>query len=198
MNTRLDFTLSQDELSAVLEAMNYSEYKEVRPRATAIHMLHLGQTALQVAKVMNVANVTVYGWFHAFKAEGVAGLRDKEGRGRRRKATDEYVRLLEEALNIHSPADYGYDFSIWTMPTLAAHLEEKSGIHLSQRALQDLLKAEGYVYRRPKFSLRYLQDAEAVAAAREQLSELKRGRVNQEKTEKPSTSWSLWTKQPPL
>lgn len=198
MSKRIDFTLSETELETIVEAISYSQYKEVRPRATALHMLHMGQVVTEVAKVMNVTKVTIYDWFHAFKESDVAGLRDKEGRGRRRKATDEYVALLKDALEKYPPSYYGYEFSIWSIATLSAHLEEATGIHLSERSFYDLLAAEGYVYRRPKYSLQHLQDAEAVAAAREQLGELKRGRVNQEKTENPTISWSLWTKQPSL
>jgi transposase len=197
MSNRIEFTLSADEVEAILHAINYSEYKEVRPRATAIHLLHQGHTVRQAAVIMGVEPVTIYEWFHRFKQNGVAGLRDKPGRGRRRKATDEYIRLLEDALDNHPPADYGYGFSVWTAGRLSTHLEEATGITLSERTLQELMSARGYVYRSPKESLKYLQDAQAVAAARAQLSELKRGRRKQGQTENQSTSWSLWTKQPP-
>jgi len=198
MTKRIVFTLSADEVEGILHEINYSQYKEVRQRATAIHLLHQGQTARQVAVVMGVDPVTIYQWFHAFKGKGAEGLRDKSGRGRRRKASDEYIRLLEEALDVHPPADYGYGFSIWTAARLIEHLEELTGITLSERTMQGLMNARGYVYRRPKYSLKYLQDPEAVAAAQEQLSELKRGRAHQEKTENQSSSWSLWTKHPLL
>ena len=54
--------------------------------------------------------------------------------------------------------------------------------------MSELLKEEGYRYRRPKQDLSHLQDQEAKKRANELLEELKKGR------QKQASSSSLWTK----
>ena len=61
---------------------------------------------------------------------------------------------------------------------------------LSVSRLRVVLKARGYVYRRPKHTLSNLQDLQAKEDARKLLGELKKG------LSKTISSSSLWTKQP--
>ncbi len=72
------------------------------------------------------------------------------------------------------PSEFGYDFTIWTIDRLRAHLEKKTGISLSESRFRALLKRKGYRYRRPKYDLGHLQDKEAKAKAAEVPEELKK------------------------
>jgi transposase len=88
------------------------------------------------------------------------------------------------------PSELGYDFAIWTIERLRAHLEKKTGVSLSESRFRALLKRKGYRYRRPKYDLGHLQDQDAKAKAAELLEALKKRSL-----EKMSSS-SLWTKRP--
>jgi transposase len=195
MNTRIDYTLTETDLAAVVHAMQYDKRTGVSGRATAIHLLHLGHMPSVVADMLSVRRNTIHVWHGRFRRGGVEGLVDKAGRGRPRKATATYNAMLEEALS-RSPADYGYIYRVWTCKRLAQHLEKVTGILLSVRALQDLLVHLGYVYKRPKYTLKHLQDPAAVAIAEATLAELKRGASNETQAESQPMSSSLWTKQP--
>jgi transposase len=96
---------------------------------------------------------------------------------------------LDEALN-SDPASYGYSFTIWTTARLRQHLEQRTGIRLSQGRFVELLEREGYVFRRPKKDLQAKQDKTAKQQAADLLDELKRGQ------KVVISSFSLWTKQP--
>ncbi|MEM6283371.1 MAG: hypothetical protein AAF787_14345, partial [Chloroflexota bacterium] len=60
MGKRIDFTLAEDELKTVEEAINHSVHAEVRQRAIAIRLLHLGQRPEQVAEAVMVTANTIY------------------------------------------------------------------------------------------------------------------------------------------
>lgn len=49
MAKRLDFTLTEEQLSEIEQAINHSVHAEVRQRAIALRLLHLGQSPDQVA-----------------------------------------------------------------------------------------------------------------------------------------------------
>ena len=88
------------------------------------------------------------------------------------------------------PSEVGYDFTIWTVERLSAHLEKLTGIRLSESRLRALIKRKGYRYRRPKHDLGHLQDKAAKSKAAEILDELKK------RSAETILNSSLWTKRP--
>lgn len=184
-----DYQLTDEELETIEQTMRHDKRPEVRQKAQAIHLLHLGQPVSHVAKMMAVTRTSIYKWHNAWRANGIDGLARQKGSGRCRKATPEYERLLEETLAT-APAEHGYDFTVWTVDRLREHLFEKTGIMLSDRTLNTTLKRLGYVYRRPKHDLTYLHDPEVMERAEAQLEALKKRPLKEE----PLSS-SLWTKQ---
>jgi hypothetical protein len=67
-------------------------------------------------------------------------------------------------------------------------LEKQTGILLSANRFRALLKANGYVYRRPKHDLKSLQDPEARQKAEIWLEGLKKA------PKQKRSIYSLWTK----
>jgi transposase len=136
-----------------------------------------------------VSKPTIYGWFARWQSGGIEALANRPKSGRPLKADDAYSGALVEALE-KEPSEVGYDFTIWTVGRLSAHLEKVTGIVLSESRLRALMKRKGYRYRRPKHDLGHLQDKQAKAKAAEVLEELKK------RSSKTISNSSLWTKQP--
>ena len=189
MAARKRFQKSDEEVEILEHAIRHAERPEVRQRATAIRMLHLGHHPTEVATSMAVSVPTVYNWHARWQEEGLAGLANRPKSGRPAKADEEYCRVLEETI-AKEPPELGYAFTIWTVKRLRDHLERQTGIDLSEGRLRVLLRKKKYRYRRPKHDLHHLQDPAAKEQARELLEELKKGA-----SETVSNS-SLWTKQP--
>ena len=139
--------------------------------------------------MLMVSTATIYNWHRRWADEGLDGLQDKPKIGRPPIADEAYCRLLEEALDT-GPAQYGYEFAIWTVERLREHLEQRTGKSLSADRLRVLIQEMGYVYRRPKHDLTSLQDKETRKQAEKLIEELKKG------PNEVLSSSSLWTKQP--
>ena len=187
--TKGKFALSDEQLKAVEWTVTHETRAEVVQRATAISLLHLGYKPAGLARMFVVDETTIYNWHKRWRAEGMEGLANQPRSGRPAKADDHYCHLLEQTLE-HTPADYGYDFAIWTVERLAVHLRQETGIELSGERLRVLMSQRGYVYRRPKHDLTALQDAAARAAAMQLLDELKK------EPRVAILNSSLWTKRP--
>jgi transposase len=185
----ISYKLTDEQLVEIEQAMNQAKRPEVRQHATAIRLLHLGHGPDEVAEMMAVSKATIYNWHTRWREGGVEGLVNRPRSGRPTKATHEYVEELEEVLET-DPTELGYDFTIWTVDRLRAHLEQQTGIRLSASRMRALLKKHDYVYRQPTHDLTDLQDAQAREAAKEVLDWLKKSA-----SAKPSSS-SLWTKRP--
>lgn len=188
MSRRIDFTLTDEQLAAVEQAMNHSPLPEVRQRATAIRLLHLGHKPEAVAEMLAVGTSTVWTWHRRYRAEGLDGLANKPKSGRPAKADANYLVEVERAID-SDPRELGYAFSVWTINKLREHLAKQTGILLSYTRFRALLSKHGYVYRQPKHDLSDLQDDQAKAAAEERLDGLKKSPF---KT--TPSSCCLWTK----
>jgi transposase len=152
-------------------------------------MLHEGYAPEEVSDIMQVSVATIYNWRKRWDEAGTAGLLPRPKPGRPASATPEYWQVVEQALE-RDPTELGYTFTIWTLERLRDHVEQQTGIHLNATYLGSLMKAHGYVYRRPKHDLSIHQDADARDAAAAQLEALKK------KPNKVISHFSLWTKQP--
>jgi transposase len=188
MSRLIDFTLNDEQLADVEQAINHAPQPEVRQRAITIRLLHLGHAPEAVAEMLVVAPSTIWNWHRRYRAAGVAGLVNQAKRGRPGKADDQYLAEVERALD-SNPRTLGYAFSVWTINKLRKHLEKQTGILLSYTQFRALLNKHEYVYRQPKHDLSDLQDADAKAAAEDFLAWLKKS----PSPTLPSSS-SLWTK----
>lgn len=184
-----DYHLTKEELKAVEVAIKHDKRPEVVQRGIAIRLLHLGHRPEEVANMQAVSKPTIYGWFHRWQSGGVEALANQPKSGRPPKADDAYSLALVEVLE-KEPSEVGYDFTIWTVERLGAHLKQITGIALSESRLRALIKRKGFRYRRPKHDLGHLQDKSAKSKAAAVLEALKKRSV-----ETISNS-SLWTKQP--
>jgi putative transposase len=189
MAKRVKYRLTEDEVGILEQAIRHDERPEVRQRATAIRMLHLGKHPGEVAEVLAVRLPSIYNWHARWRAGGLEGLANRPKSGRPGIADEAYCQVLAETLD-KSPAELGYSFTVWTVKRLRDHLKKETGKELSESRLRHLLQEQGYRYRRPKHDLHHLQDPEAKEQARQLLEELKRG------SEETISSSSLWTKRP--
>lgn len=189
MAERVNYQLKDGEIAILEQAIRHDERPEVRQRATAIRMLHLGKHPSEVAKVLAVSLPTIYNWHARFRETGLEGLANRPKSGRPGIADEAYCRVLAETLD-QSPAELGYAFTVWTVKRLCDHLAKETGKDLSESRLRHLLKEKDYRYKRPKHDLHHLQDPQAKAQARELLEELKRG------ASETISGFSLWTKLP--
>jgi len=180
-------SLQTEELERIVQAMKHDPRSEVVQRATAIHLLHLGHDALEVAEKLAVCKSTVHNWHQRWREGGIEALANEPRSGRPSKATSTYREALESALAAH-PSDFGYSFQIWTLERLVEHLEQETGIRLSIGRLEFWLERWGYVYRRPQESLVHKQDSQAKTEMAERLESLKKV------APKAVSSSSLWTK----
>lgn len=189
MPKQINYQLNADELTTIRRAIVRDKRAEVRHRAAAIHLLHLGKKPPEVAETLAVTLGSIYKWHQRWRRQGLEGLADLPRSGAPPKADEAYWQRLAELLE-SEPKSLGYPFTLWTAKRLAAHLAKETGIQLSISRLRTVLRERGYVYRRPKHDLRSLQDPLARAAAEEWLQELKKEHLP------ASSSSSLWTKRP--
>jgi len=74
---RTVYQLKPKELAEVERAMRQDKRAEVRQRASAIRLLHLGHKPEAVAEQQMVSVPTIYNWHKLWREQGIDGLTNK-------------------------------------------------------------------------------------------------------------------------
>jgi transposase len=141
----------------------------LRERLEMVKAVGLGQTVPQIAQWSGRTERTVRYWLRRYAQGGVAALADAPRAGRPAAADAAYRRAAEVALET-PPRTLGLPFDVWTSARLSAYLADTTEVRIAPGWLRALLGRWDYVCGRPKHTLKHLQDAEAVAACKEELA----------------------------
>ena len=147
----------------------------VRRRAAILLMSAEEWSVADICEAVGVTHATVTNTRTRWLRSGFRGLRDRPRSGRPPVADGEYLAALLDAVNT-APGVLGYAFGVWTSGRLAAHLKRRLGKALSPQRVRAHLRAMGYVWARPKHTLKGRRDEAGHRRAMTELERLKRGR----------------------
>ena len=108
-----------------------------------------GMTCEEIAEVLGRSIRTIQYWVRRFNANGFAGLREEEGRGRPNSLNQDDI----DGINIDlrkSPPECGYSQGMWDGKLLSHHLKVKYGKELGVRQCQRLFGKLGFRMRKPR------------------------------------------------
>lgn len=106
-------------------------------------------SAPEVARRLGVARQVAYRWQSAWKEGGQAALASKGAAGRKPRLTAEQTLRVTEAL-LAGPAAQGYKTALWTLPRVAALIEDLTGVGYHPGHVWRLLGASGFSCQRPE------------------------------------------------
>jgi transposase len=143
-----------------LTASDRKRLRRIMEHATQARVFQRAQAVLLVAKgwsVGDVASITmqtrqaIYRWIARYLTDrSNCSFEDASRRGRPRVA-DELDRQLIDELLQHSPIDYGYMSTGWTVALLHQHLVASHQIELTARTLRRRLRELDYRWKRPRY-----------------------------------------------
>jgi transposase len=129
-----------------------------------------GASPQQVARLMGVSRGSVYGWLRRLSQQGEAeALADRERSGRPPLLSTRELKHLRWLLS-HSPQEFGFFCTEWTVAVLRTQLQREGGPQVSEDTLRTALHQLGYVWKRPRYSLE--PDPEREKKARASLAHL--------------------------
>jgi len=153
--------LSAKELAALEELYRQTKDTDVRSRCQMILLSNEGRSPPQIAQRVRFHRRTVTRYIQRYEAEGIEGLLTRPRSGRPPKATESYQTLLLQTV-AQEPRALGLPFSNWTTANLSEFLAQKSGIELSARQVENILKANDWRLRRPVRTVKHQQDPDLV------------------------------------
>jgi transposase len=175
MNTRLKVVLNAWQRRRLQRVRDRSSSPRVVKRAVCLLLSADGASSRVIRQATGLSLDAITDIRRRWRERGLASLEDRPRSGRPRRVTPAYRRELRQALTRGPPA-YGYLFTVWSIPRLNAHLRARTGIAFCDDRVRRLVLAEGYVFRRPKHTLKGRRDEKAFRQAQRRLRRLKKGR----------------------
>jgi transposase len=106
-------------------------------------------SAPEVARRLGVARQVAYRWKDAWAHGGSAALDSKGPAGRKSKLTARQTQKVTRAL-LAGPSAQGYKTDLWTLPRVAALIEDLTGVEYHPGHVWRLLGASGFSCQRPE------------------------------------------------
>ena len=131
--------LSQEQKERLQTAVRSDDCPRLRSHSLILLLQNDGKTYEEIADFIGCGYRTVAYWCVHGDPDDFDTLRDKQQQGNYRKATEEYIALLQDVVE-KSPSEFGYEFGKWTASRLLTYLLEQTGIHLSGKQINRILQ----------------------------------------------------------
>lgn len=111
----------------------------LREHALILLLQNDGKTYEEIASFIGCGYRTVAHWCVYGDPDNIESLKDKRQEGNYRKATEQYIKLLLEVVEL-PPHELGYEFGRWTGERLSTYLQQQTGIKLSSKQISRILQ----------------------------------------------------------
>lgn len=125
------------------------KYK-VGMKLNAIYQLSKGMSSRKLVEFYGTSFKQILNWVHRFEAEGIEGLKDKAGRGRRSKLNETELQILKEMISSKTPLDFQYNTATWTGAIVGELIREKFSVEYKKTQVYNLLKKMGFTFQKAK------------------------------------------------
>jgi transposase len=138
---------SPEEIKALIKR---NERYTIGIRLYAVYQVALGQPSRKLEELYQTSFKQITNWVHRFEQEGVEGLKDKPGRGRKPSLSPEQMAALSDLLLNGSPVDYGYNTETWTGPVLIDWVGKSFGVEFKKAQIYNIINQLGFSYQKAK------------------------------------------------
>jgi len=130
-------------------------------RLSAARLFAEGATQADVARRLGVSRVSAMRWYRIWRKSGKDGLGEAKLLGRPSQLGPQQLGRIEAAL-LKGPQAHGYSTELWTLPRVAAVVEQVSGVRYHPGHVWRVLRGLGWSLQRPTLRARE-RDEEAIA-----------------------------------
>jgi transposase len=124
--------LTPKQIEKLQKALKEEEKGNIREIILILLLLNDGKTQSKIAEFLGCSVNKVSYWCLKGDPDNLESLIDERMKENHKKATDNYIKLLLETIEIE-PQELGSDFVRWTAQRLATYLEKSTEIKLSRR-----------------------------------------------------------------
>ena len=117
-------------------------------RLYIVYQVALGHSSRRLAEQHHISFKQITNWVHRFEQEGLDGLKDRKGRGRKTLLSMDQLARIKSLILKDTPADHGFNAGKWTGPLLTQWIKQKYQIEYKKAQIYNLLKKIGIVFKK--------------------------------------------------
>lgn len=138
--------VQRSEAVEIKKLLNTNDAYIVGVRLYLVYLVALGHSSRKLSELHNISFKQITNWVHRFEKEGVEGLKDKKGRGRRSALSAEQLARIKVLVLQEAPANYGFQAEKWTGPSLAQWIKSEYGLEYQKAQVYNLLEKVGIAF----------------------------------------------------
>lgn len=120
-----------------------------RRRLRAARLFERDVPVPEIVRRLGIARQVGYRWHQTWKAGGEAALASKGSAGPKARLTPAQIQQITDAL-IKGPVAQGYKTQLWTLPRVAALIENLTGFRYHPGHVWRILRDSGFSCQRPE------------------------------------------------
>lgn len=134
------------EAGEIKKMLNTNDAYTVGVRLYLVYLVALGHSSRKLSELHNISFKQITNWVHRFEEDGVEGLMDRNGRGRRSALSDEQLYRIKELVLKEAPQKHGFQSKKWTGPLLAQWIKKEYGLEYQKAQVYNLLEKVGIAF----------------------------------------------------
>lgn len=140
------------EIDQIRDILKSKEEFKLALRLQMVYLLAQGKSSREVAEIYQVSFKQVLNWAHRFRQEGLEGLKDKPGRGRRASLSDTSLEEIKHMVLNVSPSELGYSSSSgrWTGTLLLSWINKEYNTTFKSTQVYKLIDKMGLELKKGK------------------------------------------------
>lgn len=112
---------------------------EIGIKLLAIYQVSKGMSSRKLEEFYNKSFKQLLNWVHRFEENGIEGLKDKGGRGRKPSLDKGQMERLHELVTKETPSNHGYNTETWTGPLVQNWIEKNMKVVYKKAQIYNIL-----------------------------------------------------------
>ncbi|MDW0188782.1 helix-turn-helix domain-containing protein [Sphingobacterium thalpophilum] len=138
--------IQRSEAGEIKKLLNTNDAYVVGVRLYLVYLVALGHSSRRLSELHSISFKQITNWVHRFEKEGIEGLKDKKGRGRRSGLSEEQLERIKELVIKETPLNHGYQSEKWTGPLLIQWIKREYGLVYQKAQIYNLLAKVGIIF----------------------------------------------------
>lgn len=119
-------------------------------RLYLVYLVALGHSSRKLSELHHISFKQITNWVHRFEKQGIEGLKDRSGRGRKSALSDQQLDRIKTLVLAESPKEYGLQSEKWTGPLLVQWINNEYGLEYQKAQVYNLLNKIGIAFEKKR------------------------------------------------
>ena len=138
------------EVQEIKKWISSNEAYTVGMRLFLVYLVAKGHSSRKLSELHQISFKQITNWVHRFEKEGIEGLKDRAGRGRKSAMNIIQMESIKNLVLTENPKDHGYDSIKWTGPILVHWIQREFGLQYQKAQIYVLLNKVGIIFQKKK------------------------------------------------